>query len=307
MNLDWLIKKFQTYEIASADGTAIAAASALKDLSTKTTAKSAKHLLDQVKIAASGLREARQSSAALHNCLDSIEDAAQNTYYQKTPLKKMRKILSDACDNFVARIAEAKERIGDIGSKRIRSGDRILTLCRSTTVLTILKKVVEQGKEIQVFVAESRPDLEGRQMANEVAALGIPVTLFTDFAARIFLPDIDLLLTGGEAIAASGAIVSKVGTATLAELCHEARVRVLVALGSYKFSHETILGRLITIEEGNADQVVPPQEINKLINVRNPLFDVTGPEHIDALITERGIIPPQGTYLIFKTSHEDSD
>ena len=61
---------------------------ALKDLSTKTTAKSPKHLLDQIKMAAYGLREARQSSAALHNCLDSIEDAAQNAYYQKTPLKK---------------------------------------------------------------------------------------------------------------------------------------------------------------------------------------------------------------------------
>ncbi len=197
------------------------------------------------------------------------------------------------------RIAEAKQRIGEIGSKRIRSGDRILTLCRSTTVLTILKKVVEQDKKIEVFVAESRPDLEGRLLANEVAALGIHVTLITDFAARIFLPDIDLLLAGGEAIAANGAIVSKVGTATLAELCHEARVRVLIAVGSYKFSHETLLGRLITLEEGNPEQVVPRGQINPIITVRNPLFDVTGHEYIDAFITERGIIPPQGAYLIF--------
>ena len=44
MNVTWLIKKFQNYEIASADGTAIAAASALKDLALKTEAKSAKDL-----------------------------------------------------------------------------------------------------------------------------------------------------------------------------------------------------------------------------------------------------------------------
>ncbi len=304
MNLGWLIKKFHTYEIASADGTAIAAASALKDLALRTSAKSAKQLFVQIQESALGLREARQSSAALLNCLDFIEDAAQKSYYQKIPLKKMRLIISQACDAYVARIAEAKERIGEIGSKRIRSGDRILTLCRSTTVLTILKKVVEQGKEIQVYVAESRPDLEGRLLANEVAALGIPVTLFTDFAARIFLPDVDLMLAGGEAIAASGAIVSKVGTATLAELCHEARVRVLIALGSYKFSAETILGRLITLEEGKPEQVVPLNDIDKRIKIRNPLFDVTGPENIDAFITEHGIIPPQGTYLIFKTNKE---
>jgi len=304
LNVDQLIKKLKSYEIASADGTAIAAASTLKDLALGTVAKSAQDLFDQIKTAAFNLREARLSSAALLNCLDCIEDAAQKAYHKKSSLKEMRKSISSACDAFVARIADAKKRIGEIGSKRIRSGDRILTLCRSTTVLAILRKVVEQGKEIQVFVAESRPDLEGRLLANEVAALGIPVTLITDFAARIFLPDIDILLAGGEAIAANGAIVSKVGTATLAELCHDARVRVLIAVGSYKFSPETLLGRLITLEEGNSEQVVSAEEIDPKITIRNPLFDVTGHEHIDAFITERGIIPPQGAYLIFATSEQ---
>ncbi|MFX1566456.1 MAG: S-methyl-5-thioribose-1-phosphate isomerase [Promethearchaeota archaeon] len=299
MNLDWLVKKLKTYEIASADGTAIAAASALKDLALKTKTDSPNNLFTQIKTAANSLRKARQSSAALQNCLDHIEDAAQSAFYEKKSLKDMGQSIADACDEFVTRIAQAKQKIGEIGSKRIRSGDRILTLCRSTTVLAILQKVVEQGKEIEVFVAESRPDLEGRLLANEVAELGIPVTLVTDFATRIFLSDIDILLAGGEAIAANGAIVSKVGTATLAELCYGARVRVLIAVGSYKFSHETLLGRLITLEEGNPEQVVPSGEINPKITIRNPLFDVTGHEHIDAFITEHGIIPPQGVYLIF--------
>jgi ribose 1,5-bisphosphate isomerase len=305
MNLDWLINKFKTYEIASADGTAIAAASALKDIAMKIQANSPKDLYEKIKVNAYGLREARQSSAALHNCLDFIEDAALTAYQTKTPLKKMREVISKASTNFVERIAAAKDKIGEIGSKRIRSGDRILTLCRSTTVLTILKNVAEQRKDIEVFVAESRPDLEGRLMANEVAALGIPVTFFTDFASRIFLPDMHVMLAGGEAIAASGAVVSKVGTAALAELCHDARVRVLIAVGSYKFSHETILGRLVILEEGNPEQVVPSDEINAKVMVRNPLFDVTGPEHIDAFITERGIIPPQGAYLLFTSNQEN--
>jgi len=304
VSIEKLIKKFKTYEIASADGTAIAAANALKALALQTKVKSTKALLEQVKVAAHGLREARQSSAALHNCLDHLEDAAQQASDIKVPLDEARTIIVKASDEFITRIDAAKKRIAEVGAKHIRSGDRILTLCRSTTVLGILKKVVEQGKEVQVFVAESRPDFEGRLLANEVAALGIPVTFFTDFAARVFLPDMNILLAGGEAIAASGAIVSKVGTATLAELCHDARVRVLIALGSYKFSHETILGRLITIEEGDPMQVAAPDDLNPQVTVRNPLFDVTGPEHIDAFITEHGIIPPQGAYLLFTTNRQ---
>ena len=304
VSIKTLIKKFKTYEIASADGTAIAAANALKALAMQTKAKSTKALLKQLKVAADELREARQSSAALHNCLDYLEDAAQHAFDTKILLDETRTLIAKASNEFIARIDSAKKRIAEVGAKRIRSGDHILTLCRSTTVLGILQKVVEQGKEVQVFVAESRPDLEGRLLANEVADLGIPVTFFTDFAARIFLPDMNIMLAGGEAIAASGAIVSKVGTATLAELCHDARVRVLIALGSYKFSHETILGRLITIEEGNPAQVAAPNDLNPLITVRNPLFDVTGPEHIDAFITEHGIIPPQGAYLLFTTNQQ---
>jgi ribose 1,5-bisphosphate isomerase len=285
VTIDELVKKFKTYEIASADGTAIAAANALKELTKQVKVKSTKELLKRIKLAASGLREVRQSSAALHNCLDYVEDAAQKASNEKIQLAEARILIGKASDEFIARIDAAKQRIAEVGAKRIRNGDRILTLCRSTTVLGILKKVVEQGKDVEVFVAESRPDLEGRLLANEVAALGVPVTLFTDFAARIFLPDMHIMLAGGEAIAASGAIVSKVGTATLAELCHGARVRVLIALGSYKFSRETIL-----------------DEIDAQITVRNPLFDVTGPEHIDAFITEHGIIPPQGAYLLFTTN-----
>lgn len=109
------------------------------------------------------------------------------------------------------------------------------------------------------------------------------------------------MLAGGEAITANGAIVSKVGTAALAELCHEARVRVLIALGSYKFSQETIVGRLITLEEGDPNRVLPTHEVPKNVTIRNPVFDVTDPDHIDALITEQGIIPPQGAYLLLKS------
>jgi len=300
MNLDWLIRKFKSYEIASADGTAIAAAAALKDFAGQVSAKTPKGLLDELLQTTRGLRDARQSSAALQNCLDAIEAAGQNAYVEKRSLEVMRKQIVEACDGFVARIAKAKERIAEIGAKRIRSGDTLLTLCRSTTVLSILKTVAAQGKEIHVYVAESRPDLEGRMMASDIAELGLRVTLCTDFAARVFLQDVDHMLAGGEAIAANGAIVSKVGTAALAELCHEARVRVLIALGSYKFSKETIVGRLITLEEGDPDRVVPPGETSPKVTVRNPLFDVTGAEHIDALITELGIIPPQGAYFLLK-------
>jgi ribose 1,5-bisphosphate isomerase len=40
------------------------------------------------------------------------------------------------------------------------------------------------------------------------------------------------------------------------------------------------------------------------MQIRNPAFDVTPPEHIDLVITERGVIPPQGAIMILR-QHEN--
>jgi translation initiation factor 2B subunit (eIF-2B alpha/beta/delta family) len=42
----------------------------------------------------------------------------------------------------------------------------------------------------------------------------------------------------------------------------------------------------------------------KGMQIRNPAFDVTPPEHIDLVITERGVIPPQGAIMILR-QHEN--
>ena len=36
------------------------------------------------------------------------------------------------------------------------------------------------------------------------------------------------------------------------------------------------------------------------MEVKNPSFDVTPPEYIDLIITERGITPPQGAIMLLQ-------
>ena len=105
---------------------------------------------------------------------------------------------------------------------------------------------------------------------------------------------------GADAITANGAVVNKIGTSFVALAAHEARVDVFVAAESYKFSPATMAGELIEIEERDVSEVVSPDVLArwKHVNVRNPAFDVTPPEYIDSIITEHGIIPPQGAIAI---------
>ncbi|MFB3042683.1 MAG: hypothetical protein ACE1ZC_00185 [Nitrososphaerales archaeon] len=36
------------------------------------------------------------------------------------------------------------------------------------------------------------------------------------------------------------------------------------------------------------------------MKIKNPVFDITPPEYIDLIITEKGLVPPAGVYLMMK-------
>jgi ribose 1,5-bisphosphate isomerase len=117
------------------------------------------------------------------------------------------------------------------------------------------------------------------------------------------MPKIDKVVVGADAIAANGAVVNKIGTSMVALAAHEARVLFFVAAETYKFSPETMFGELVLIEERKATEVVPSKILKgyRKITVRNPSFDVTPAEYVDLIVTERGIIPPQGALSILQS------
>ena len=192
-----------------------------------------------------------------------------------------------------------------LGARRVRNGDTLMTCSYSKTIMALFHRLREEGKRVRVYVTESRPGGEGVEMAKEISSMGFEVELIVDSAVRFFMKDVDLVVVGAEAIAANGAVVNKVGTSMIALAAHEARVRFYVAAETYKFSPATVLGELVTIEERDPKEVVPPNVLasSPRLRVRNPAFDVTPPEYIDAIITERGVIPPKAAILVLKEEY----
>ena len=302
--IEEIVRRIEAKEIAGADDTALASARALAILAQRSETKDAAEFRKEIEDISHRLINVRPSSASLRNCISYINREVKAT--GEINLVNLRSLVETSASRFVEKIKEAKSIIGEIGSKRIKNGKVILTHGFSTTVYAILKRVAGERKRVHVFVTEARPGLEGRQMAKMVGELGLPVTLITDSAVRVFINEIDNVLTGAEAVAVNGAVISKVGTAVIAALAHEARVRVLAAAGTYKLSPETVVGELVEIEEGAQTQVIDLDLLTKMknVDVRNPLYDVTSPEYIDAIITVRGIVPPQAAYLILRQMME---
>jgi len=279
-----------------------AALNSLRSAALKTKAASSRQFLTELKENVNYLMKIRAASIPLSNSLRFVMADVQQAAEHGAYVKELQDVLSKSAKSFDRKLEESIRQIAEIGARRIKDGDVIMTHSYSTSVIAIIKKAHEQHKRPKVFVTETRPELEGRDVARELGAEGVNVTLIIDSAVSHFIEDSDKVLIGAEAVAANGAIVNKIGTATIAAVAQRARVRVYAAASTYKFSPETMLGELIEIEERDPSYVLSRAEARRMphVAVRNPAFDVTSPQDIDLIITERGVIPPQAAIMIVR-------
>jgi translation initiation factor 2B subunit (eIF-2B alpha/beta/delta family) len=134
---------------------------------------------------------------------------------------------------------QQKEKV-EIIFKKIYSHSKdlngVITLSRSGTVLTILKLLHQKNKKLRVVVCESRPKLEGRLIAKELAANGIKVELITDAMLGLFIPKVNAAIIGADVVLNNGNIVNKVGSKALALLCREYKKPLFVVTAKSKLS-----------------------------------------------------------------------
>jgi ribose 1,5-bisphosphate isomerase len=295
-----LAEDIKTMRIRGAAQIGRAAAEGLSIAAMNIRTESPQEYMDQLEGAYRLLLNTRPTAVSLPNALRYVMHRVRLAFKKGMDVDELRAITVRAAEDFKKSSQEAVRRISDIGAKRIRNGDLIMTHCNSSVAISILKEAKRQGKEFRVIATETRPRFQGRLTAKALSEAGIPVTLIVDSAARYFMPKVDKVIVGADVVTANGAVVNKIGTSQIALAAKEARVRVFVGAETYKFSPSTVLGELVEIEERPPEEVVPPEELSQLkgVTVANPAFDVTPPEFIDIIITERGIIPPQASVLI---------
>jgi ribose 1,5-bisphosphate isomerase len=293
-----IAQKIQTMEIRGAGPIARAVAEGLKTYAEESTATTHEDFIGELKKGARVLATARPTAVSAPNAVRFLFKTLDLAIRRGKDVQALKKITVQSCEDFIAYSREATRKIGEIGAKRIRDGDMIMTHCNSSNVLAVFKKAHEQGKSFQVYCTETRPRLQGLITAKSLRDMGISTTVIVDCAARHFMEDFDHAIFGADAIAANGAVVNKIGTSEIALVAHEARVRTMVASETYKFHPGTMAGELVEIEERPVSEIIPHPEEYSGITIRNPAFDITPPEYVDVIVTEMGLIPPQAAILI---------
>jgi len=193
-----------------------------------------------------------------------------------------------------------------IAGKRVVDGDVLMTISDSMCLRRMFKYLVENGVKFSIYVLESRPGMEGFDLADYLDKLGVETYLVVDSAARYFMKNVDKVFIGAEAIAVNGALVGKVGTSVLCLAASEARVRVFAVSPLYKLSYETLYGEMFKVPEGDWRLLMDDETRKSLPEeyvAKTPLFDFTPPSLIDAVATEYGLFAPQAIPFLIKQIH----
>ncbi|MEU4036736.1 S-methyl-5-thioribose-1-phosphate isomerase [Streptomyces collinus] len=196
-------------------------------------------------------------------------------------------------------------------------GQRVLTHCNSGslvsggegTAFAVALAAHRQGRLRRLWVDETRPLLQGSRLtAYEAARHGMAYTLLTDNAAGSLFAagEVDAVLVGADRIAADGSVANKVGSYPLAVLARYHHVPFIVVAPLTTVDPGTPDGASIEVEQRpgfEVTELMAPQvavagagggiPVAPLgTQAHNPAFDVTPPELVTAIVTERGAVSP---------------
>ena len=129
--------------------------------------------------------------------------------------------------------------------------NNILTISKSGILIQVFKLWKERKRNLKLIIAESRPMNEGRNTAKELLNAGIKVELITDAMAANYVPLIDAVAVGADAVLKNGNVVNKSGSLSLAVLCKYFKKPFYVLSTKSKYINKT---KFKIIRE-NPDQV----------------------------------------------------
>ena len=201
-----------------------------------------------------------------------------------TTLSELRAEATKQASLMIKESRKDKGRLVESSRNVLGEPGTVFTVSDSSTVMDV---VLGLGAK-NIVVTESRPQMEGRNLAERLAGRGVNVLLVVDAAAAMFMESADVAVVGADSVLYDGSFVNKVGTRTAALAARDQGVPFYVVCSTYKFNVMNYLGRGVELEEKD------PAEVAEIegVEVRNPYFEVVPARLVTGIITEMGVMEP---------------
>jgi methylthioribose-1-phosphate isomerase len=272
---------------------------ALAVLQSKTTTKD--ELILDLEKARKILFETRPTAVNLVWGLEKIMKIAKSG----DSVEQIKKLVVDTANKMADEDIEINKIMGKNGSVLFDNNDTIMTHCNAGalatvaygTALGVIRATRESGKNVKVIATETRPVQQGSRLtAFELKHDGFDVSLIPDTAVGYTFANglVDKVIVGADRIVRTGHVFNKIGTYQVATMAKQHGVPFYVAAPLSTFDMKSD-AKDVVIEmrkgsevTGIGDQKTAPDDIN----VINLAFDITPPELISGIITEKGVAKP---------------
>ena len=258
-------------------------------------------LMSYLKNAKKILFETRPTAVNLAWGLDKIIQVAN----QADTVDEIRNDVIEASKKMAEDDIQSNMSMGKIGSELFDDNDTIMTHCNAGalatvgygTALGVIRATKESGKNIKVIATETRPVQQGSRLtAFELKHDGIDVSLIPDTAVGYTMANdlVNKIVVGADRILRTGHVYNKIGTYQVATMAKQHNIPFYVAAPLSTFDMKSNPQDVI-IEQRKASEVTGIGDKKTApdgINVINPAFDMTPPELISGIITEKGIARP---------------
>lgn len=255
------------------------------------------------------IRSTRPTAVNLQWALDRIMQKITGL----TDISLIKKVILEEAILMAKEDIATNKAMGLKGANLFADGDTIMTHCNAGslatvgygTALGVIRAVKESGKKISVIATETRPVMQGSRLtAFELKHENIDVTLIPDTAVGHIMARgiVKHVVVGADRILRTGHVFNKIGTYQLAVLAKRHNIPFYVVAPSSTFDLKNNPNDII-IEERPKDEVIKIGKkllAPKDIGVINPAFDMTPPNLITKIITEKGIVSPPYTKSIKK-------
>jgi methylthioribose-1-phosphate isomerase len=282
---------------APAIGVAAAMGVALSAMSSRARTKG--EMMKDLQAASALLRSTRPTAVNLFWGIDRVLAVADRC----GSAGEIRRVVSQEVKIMEEEDIETNRALGRAGADLIRDGDTVLTQCNAGalatvgygTALGVVRAAKEQGKLVKVLVPETRPQLQGSRLtAFELHRDGIDCTIIPDTAVGYVMSEgrVDKVFVGADRITKDGYVFNKIGTYQVAVLAHRHGVPFHPAAPRSTFDLQRTHDEVV-IEERSYDEVVKIRGRRiapKGVPVVNPAFDMTPPELVSSIVTEKGLI-----------------
>jgi methylthioribose-1-phosphate isomerase len=282
---------------APAIGVAGAFGLALAALQSKATTK--EDMIKDLEQAKKILFETRPTAVNLAWGLNKMMNVVKNSQN----INEIKESIVEAATTLAEDDVKINKAMGKNGAVLFDNNDTIMTHCNAGalatvaygTALGVVRAIKESGKNIKVIATETRPVMQGSRLTTfELKHEGIDVSLIPDTAVGYTMANglINKIVVGADRILSTGHVFNKIGTYQIALIAKQHNIPFYVAapLSTFDLNSNT---EDVVIEQRKSSEVTSignKKTAPDGINVINPAFDMTPPELISGIITEKGVI-----------------